>query len=357
MSGDWTKKCIVYQALNIKNGKRYIGATIKGLHARKMRHFNCARLGHPGKFYTAIRSHGPDAFVFTEMMECRDFFHALEEEERLIAELKPEYNVTAGGGGVKGHSPSPEGDYPGLDFRGIGYSVRRDAQVIFRKYRQEPALFHFFGPINGGQVDPSLPHEALLLPRQREGEMHLPIAGKGIVSENITRLKKSPATARQTINWFKNGYRRRRRIGRHLDRTSIYPLVRAPVPLCHGRSEWPSKAKCIGATSNPYAYFQNGQRRPKWGWRGSHHKHFKSNGSHLFVIRDESRCIAAKGQRRLSCLDQISFVASECKIPEENLFPVRIFHVKQINTADQFGIFHIEKALIFDRKPCGEGQR
>lgn len=100
--------CIVYQAVNTKNGKRYIGATLRGLHARKMRHFNCAKRGNPGKFYTAIRSHGPEAFVFTTLMECRDFFHALEEEMRFIAELKPEYNVTAGGGGVKGHSPNAQ---------------------------------------------------------------------------------------------------------------------------------------------------------------------------------------------------------------------------------------------------------
>lgn len=101
-------KCIVYQALNTKNGKRYIGATVKGLRARRSRHFTCARRGNPGKFYTAIRTHGREAFFFSVLLECQDFMCALEEERRLIAELKPEYNITGGGGGVFGHTPSAE---------------------------------------------------------------------------------------------------------------------------------------------------------------------------------------------------------------------------------------------------------
>jgi group I intron endonuclease len=95
-------QCIVYQALNTNNGKRYVGATERGLRVRKRKHLANAKRGQAGKFYTAIRKHGASAFVFSVLVECRDFWHALEEERRLIEEMKPEYNLTEGGGGVKG---------------------------------------------------------------------------------------------------------------------------------------------------------------------------------------------------------------------------------------------------------------
>lgn len=94
--------CIVYQALNTANGKCYVGATEKGLRVRRRKHLANAKRGQSGKFYTALRKHGPAAFTFSALTECRDFWHALEEERRLIAELQPEYNLTDGGGGVKG---------------------------------------------------------------------------------------------------------------------------------------------------------------------------------------------------------------------------------------------------------------
>lgn len=100
--------CVVYQALNIKTGKRYIGATEKGLRVRKRKHLANARRGQEGKFYTSVRKHGSSAFAFSVLIECRDFWHALDEERRLIGDLKPEYNLTEGGGGVKGLKFSDE---------------------------------------------------------------------------------------------------------------------------------------------------------------------------------------------------------------------------------------------------------
>lgn len=100
--------CIVYAATNKVNGKQYIGATQKGLDARAHRHLWLATKGQRSKFYTAIRKHGREAFEFKVLRECSDFFDALDHEARLIAELKPEYNLTAGGGGVKGLKFSDE---------------------------------------------------------------------------------------------------------------------------------------------------------------------------------------------------------------------------------------------------------
>lgn len=92
----------VYVATNKANGKCYVGATDKPLAVRAYKHRWNAKKGMPGKFYTAIRKYGPEAFEFKPAVACAHFFDALVEEERLIAERKPAYNLTAGGGGVKG---------------------------------------------------------------------------------------------------------------------------------------------------------------------------------------------------------------------------------------------------------------
>lgn len=101
-------KCVVYVARNKINGKIYIGTTEKGIPARRRTHFWNARSGRPGKFNTAIRKYGEDAFEFAPLMACASFFDALEHERRFIKELKPEYNLTDGGGGVKGLKFSSE---------------------------------------------------------------------------------------------------------------------------------------------------------------------------------------------------------------------------------------------------------
>lgn len=94
--------CIVYAAVNTINGKIYIGATEKGLAARARKHFANAKRGQSGKFYTAIRSYGAELFEFVVLATCSDFWSALEIERQMIARLKPEYNLTDGGGGIKG---------------------------------------------------------------------------------------------------------------------------------------------------------------------------------------------------------------------------------------------------------------
>lgn len=99
---------VVYVATNTANGKRYIGATDRGIAQRAYKHLWNARRGQRGKFYTAIRKHGPDVFEFKPMVACVDFFAALEVEAQMIAGLRPEYNLTAGGGGVKGLKFSAE---------------------------------------------------------------------------------------------------------------------------------------------------------------------------------------------------------------------------------------------------------
>lgn len=94
--------CMVYLARNKINGKCYVGATDRGIPYRASRHKWNASHGQKSKFYTAIRKYGFDAFEFVPLMACATFFEALDNERRFIAEINPEYNLTSGGGGVKG---------------------------------------------------------------------------------------------------------------------------------------------------------------------------------------------------------------------------------------------------------------
>lgn len=96
---------VVYLATNLVNGKRYVGATISALEKR-MREHKCAAKRNIKKekgiaFYKAIRKYGFDNFKFSILIECEDekvFF----EEIRMVALLKPEYNMTLGGEGNLG---------------------------------------------------------------------------------------------------------------------------------------------------------------------------------------------------------------------------------------------------------------
>lgn len=97
---------IVYIAINIVNGKRYIGATSKALNTRVSQHKSFARRGFKYPLYKAIRKYGEDAIEFSALRVCENFEDALKWEVKLIKKLKPEYNATAGGEGQLGLKPS-----------------------------------------------------------------------------------------------------------------------------------------------------------------------------------------------------------------------------------------------------------
>jgi predicted transcriptional regulator len=94
---------IVYIATNKLNGKRYIGATRHSVEYRRARHIydsknkNLCRV-----FGAALRKYGDDGFVWNILAECSSREEMMREEVRLIAEMKPEYNITIGGQGVLG---------------------------------------------------------------------------------------------------------------------------------------------------------------------------------------------------------------------------------------------------------------
>lgn len=85
---------IVYMATNKVNGHRYVGATSKKLAYRRQDHLRLAKNGiHKHCFVEAIREHGADSFEWIAVAKCLGKRSAFELEEKLIADLEPEYNV------------------------------------------------------------------------------------------------------------------------------------------------------------------------------------------------------------------------------------------------------------------------
>jgi group I intron endonuclease len=100
----------VYLATNKLNGKRYVGATSRTVAQRMQEHLRQAAKGLIGcrRFYAAIRKHGAEAFEWITLVECANLGEALEQERKLIAEIKSEYNITPGGQG-RGGNRQPRG--------------------------------------------------------------------------------------------------------------------------------------------------------------------------------------------------------------------------------------------------------
>jgi group I intron endonuclease len=101
---------VVYMALNKINGDCYIGATEKGTKGRQSTHR--WQVSHGGKshivFYRALKKYGEENFKFLTIKQCVDYWDALESERAYIALMKPRYNMTSGGGGIKGYKHTPE---------------------------------------------------------------------------------------------------------------------------------------------------------------------------------------------------------------------------------------------------------
>lgn len=100
---------VVYLARNIVNGKKYIGFTSRPLKRRISEHSYQAKKNiDNGAFHRAIRKYGPASFEFMVVKVCSSIEAAIQEEIRLISELRPEYNSTQGGDGQRGRTMSAE---------------------------------------------------------------------------------------------------------------------------------------------------------------------------------------------------------------------------------------------------------
>jgi group I intron endonuclease len=122
---------IVYQATNLVNGNAYIGVTTSSLKRRRSQHLVSAASGGGFLFHKAIRKYGPGAFEWTILEKHRTAKAAYDAEVRLIAMLRPTYNMTKGGeSGMAGVQMRPETKAKiAAAHRGIGHGPEARAKI------------------------------------------------------------------------------------------------------------------------------------------------------------------------------------------------------------------------------------
>src|SRR6266446_853069 len=94
---------VLYRITNLINGNIYIGITTKSLKKRAKVHRDAAGQGQGCLIGAAFREYGKDNLKFEMLLVCPSWEYAQEMERRCIKKFKPEYNITAGGGGVLGY--------------------------------------------------------------------------------------------------------------------------------------------------------------------------------------------------------------------------------------------------------------
>lgn len=101
---------IIYLATNRINGKRYVGVTGHTMAFRRRQHEQApnAKRVTCRYFHAAIKKYGADAFDWIELLLCDTFEEALQYEVRIIAGIRPEYNLTVGGQGTTGRVVTQE---------------------------------------------------------------------------------------------------------------------------------------------------------------------------------------------------------------------------------------------------------
>jgi group I intron endonuclease len=95
----------IYQIINTINKHSYIGFTSKSIQERWAEHKKNAKSGKLWTISCAIRKYGVGSFVIETLEEGWDQRIGKEIREPFwISALRPEYNMTAGGDGLIGHS-------------------------------------------------------------------------------------------------------------------------------------------------------------------------------------------------------------------------------------------------------------
>jgi len=103
---------IVYKIKNVVNGKIYIGQTIRELSDRIKSHFRQSKNSNT-LFSRAIRKYGINSFLWEQLCICSTKKNLSESETFYINLYKSNhrgygYNLTSGGEGMGGLSPSEE---------------------------------------------------------------------------------------------------------------------------------------------------------------------------------------------------------------------------------------------------------
>jgi len=119
----------VYVITNLRNGKRYVGSSVKVRYRlRKHRAMLVAGNHHSSILQSAWNKHGCEAFSFAQVLACaRD--NLIMYEQRLIDGYRPEYNVLPNAGSALGRVVSDEHK------RKIGDANRGKVMVISAEHR------------------------------------------------------------------------------------------------------------------------------------------------------------------------------------------------------------------------------
>lgn len=111
-TGTEKRKFTIYKVTNRVNGKIYIGQTVRTLEIRKSKHLHGYKVNPLCCFHRAIRKHGPDAFIWETIYLCLSRAEADAKEREFIrffgCKAPAGYNMTDGGEGNTGRSPSQE---------------------------------------------------------------------------------------------------------------------------------------------------------------------------------------------------------------------------------------------------------
>lgn len=105
---------IIYKAVNIINGKSYIGQTVQLLNKRKSKHFYDSKKISNLIFHNAIRKHGWNNFTWAVLCECETKEELDEMEFHYIKQYNSHksdkgYNMTWGGDGGFDHINNNKG--------------------------------------------------------------------------------------------------------------------------------------------------------------------------------------------------------------------------------------------------------
>jgi group I intron endonuclease len=96
----------IYKLQNTVNGKFYIGLS-KNIQRRFIEHRTPRNLNRPSVLARAMRKYGPNAFTVEIIEEC-DVNLLSDREAFWINQMRPAYNMNAGGLGNRGHTVSED---------------------------------------------------------------------------------------------------------------------------------------------------------------------------------------------------------------------------------------------------------